>query len=379
MRSFFFSLGAIAFLAFAGCSDSDSSSSGLTEEDLALGEQLQARADAYVEEGIDPDDPGLAYVVIGPRGVIAEGAYGLANLEEDLPITSETPFELGSVAKQFTAMAVMILVEAGSLALDDSITNELPEAPAEWDAITIEQLLLHTSGIRNLEEVPGPERQDWTNEDILDWAITEPLGPGAGGAFDYTNTGYALLALIVERVSGQPFEAFMRQRIFEPLQMMDSGVDPVWPPDIADRAVSYLQGVTIEVAGGGTGWAAQHSTIEDMKRWEAELRDVTLVSPETLAEIYTAHVPAPTGPEGSRFFDCGYGYGWDICDQEGLPPEVGHTGELSTFHAWYRRFPEEGMALLVLTNGSDSTGNVFWGYDLADQLAETYFDERPPE
>ncbi len=115
MRNLGLLAGTMLAAGFAGCSDSSSSSSGLTPEDVALGEQLRATADAYVSHSINPDDPGLAYVVTGPRGVIAEGAYGVANLEENIPITLDTPFELGSVAKQFTAMAVMILVEEGLL------------------------------------------------------------------------------------------------------------------------------------------------------------------------------------------------------------------------------------------------------------------------
>ena len=374
-----FSFLAIAALSCAACGSSSSSDSDQNPEDTARSEQLRALADAYVSTSIESDDPGLAYFVIGPRGVLAEGAYGLANLEEDLPITPETPFELGSVSKQFTAMAVMILVEDEELSIEDPIANELPEAPSEWSGITIEQLLVHTSGIPNLEEVPGPERANWTNDDILDWAVTQPLRATPGEEFNYTNTGYALLALIVERVSEQPFETFAKERIFDPLGMIDSAVDPVWPPDIPERAVSYLLDVSIEVSGGGTGWAAQHSTIEDMKRWDAELRNPTLVSAGTLAEIYTAHVSAPTGEEQDppNYAACGYGYGWDICDQEGLPPEVSHTGEYSTFHSWYRRFPDDGLSVLVLTNGSNSSGNVFWGYVLADELAKAYFTELP--
>ena len=85
-------------------------------------------------------------------------------------------------------------------------------------------------------------------------------------------------------------------------------------------------------------------------------------------------MPAPTDVEGSRFFACGYGYGWDVCDQENLPPEVGHTGELSTFHAWHRRFPEDEMVLVFFTNGNDSDGNGNWGFDFADELTEAYFE-----
>ena len=380
MRLSTFPLLAIA-VACSGCGDSSSSTPSRTPEDVARGELLEALVEEYVDANIEPDDPGLAYVVIGPRGAVAEGAFGMADLERELAITLETPFEAGSVAKQFTAMGAMLLIEAGLLGLDDPIANELPEVPAEWDGVTIEQLLLHTSGIRNLEAVSSPEREDWSNEDVLEWAITQPLGGVAGAEFNYTNTGYALLALIIERVSEKPFDVFMKERIFDPLRMSNSGVDPVWPPDIPDRAVSYLLDTVTEVDGGGTGWAAQHTTIEDMKRWEAELREVTLVSPDTLGDVFTAHVPAPTGDEKEppNYAACGYGYGWDVCDQAGLPPEVGHSGEYSTFHAWFRRFPEEQVAVLVFTNGSNSSGNVFWGFALAESLAQAYFNEPLPE
>ena len=185
MRSTSFSILAVVFIAFAGCGDSDSSSEpGQTSEDWARGTQLRALADAFVLANIEPDDPGLAYAVVGPRGVIAEGAYGLANLEEELPITLETPFEVGSVAKQFTAMAVMVLIEDGLLAIDDSIANELPEAPEEWDGITIEQLLVHTSGIPSLNTGSGPEQIGKTKtlsagsrRDITSrWAKRAPAG-----------------------------------------------------------------------------------------------------------------------------------------------------------------------------------------------------------
>ena len=307
--------------------------------------------DAYVAGRTSPDAAGIAVSIVGPRGVVFEKAYGMAHIGRSIPVALDTPFELASLSKQFTAMAILILYEDGMVDLDAALTDVFPEAPAAWADITVHHVLSHQSGIPNMNDIIGSVRHlDWSNEEVLDWAMAEPLRFPPGTRYEYTNTGYVVLALLVDRLSGQTFESFVVDRILAPLHMTSSGVTE-YPPDIPVRAVSYISGtVLFEVPTRKTGEASQYSSIADLKLWEAELRDVTLVSRETLDLAFTPHIPS--------WPNCSYGYGWVVCGN-GESTRHEHAGSKQGFRTSIVRIPEETLAIIMVSNGSYE-----WAYDL---------------
>jgi CubicO group peptidase (beta-lactamase class C family) len=303
-------------------------------------ELIEAYLDGYAESYLDSEGAGFALAVLGPDGVVIEKVHGMAVLEDSIPISADTSFDLASVSKMFAAMAVLILYEDGELELDDPITGFFPEGPAAWDAITVHHLLTHQSGFPEFATLQG-----WTNQQILDWLLDEPLEGGPGERYLYSNANYTTLALVVERVAEQPFERFMKERIFNPLGMESSEVVPHWPPDVEGGAVSYLGSMPLTFPSRATGATQQYSSIRDLERWEAELRDPTLVSTETLELGLTGHVARNDG--------CEYGYGWVICEDNGAwPYHQNHNGLIHGFRTMFFRVPSHGLAVMMASNGA---------------------------
>ena len=293
--------------------------------------------DEYAESYLDPEGAGYAIAVVGPDGVILEKTHGMAIIEEAIPITMDTAFDLGSVSKMFTAMAVLMLHEDGGLDLDDSITSFFPEGPAAWDSITVHHLLTHQSGFPEFATLQG-----WTNDEVLDWLLEQPLEADPGDQYVYSNAGYVLLALLVERVAEQPFERFVDDRIFGPLGMESSEVVPRYPPDVEGGAFSYLGSLQLTFPSRATGATQQYSSLKDLERWESELRNPTLVSPETLDLMWTGYVLQGDG--------CEYGYAWVICEENepwaSWPPSQNHNGFIHGFRTMFFRVPSAGLAVM---------------------------------
>ena len=309
-------------------------------------EDLERFADDYVAERLQPDGPGLAVALVGPEGVMFEKSYGMANIAESLPISADTPFNLASVTKQFTATAVMILYEEGELRPEDLVADYFPEAPAAWreEGMTVQHLLTHQSGIPDfLNDTSGG---GWTNDEVLAWALVVPPEFSPGERYEYSNTGYTLLAVLVERISEQSFPSFLQERIFAPLGMVSSSVPDDWPTDIPNEAESYIQGVQYEFPRRAMGEGTNHSSLRDLERWELSMREPTLVLPETLALMITPHANWPYDP------DCGYGYGWVICDRAGEPLNVYHDGVSSGYRTLITRAPGEDVTVIMLSNGT---------------------------
>lgn len=319
--------------------------------------------DAYVAERTEPGDAGIALAVVGPHGVVFEKAYGMANIAESLPMTLETPTELASLSKQFAAMAIMILYENGKLDLNDLVSVALPEAPPAWSAMTLHHLLTHQSGI------PNNNPLGFDREEFLAWALEQPLEFAPGTGFTYSNPGYAVLAVVVDRIAEQSFESFVSEQIFVPLGMEQSSIPGESAIDMPNRAISYREGsVPFDVNLPRAGWAGQLSSIADLKRWELELRSETLISPESFDLIFSRHA--------QRKFDwgdCAYGYGWNICEIEGWPSYQDHTGELVGYHSMIIRLPGEELAIIVVSNG-----DYPWAYELPfEHLVDLYLTGEP--
>ena len=172
--------------------------------------------------------PGVSVAIVKDGKVVLAKGYGLANVELGVPATADTVYQLASVTKTFTATAIMMLVAEGKLALDDRITDRLPDLPAAWQDVTVRHLLSHTSGIKSYTSVRDfykSTRKDYARREILDLVAKEPLEFAPGEKWNYCNTGYFLLGMLIEKVTGKQYGEFMDERIFKPLGMTRTRVN----------------------------------------------------------------------------------------------------------------------------------------------------------
>jgi CubicO group peptidase (beta-lactamase class C family) len=291
-----------------------------------------------------PDVPGLAVLLAREGEIVLAKDFGAANLSTKTPVTQDTNFRLASLTKQFTAMSIMILTERGIIALDDPLHGFFPGFPRYGDSITLRQLLTHTSGLTDYEDLIPPD----TTVQLKDRDVLEILGTQdqtlfpPGTKFRYSNGGYALLALAVEASSGQGFAAFLRENIFEPLAMFDSVAYEAGVSEVRRRALGYTrdgdafkesdQSLTSAVLGDG----GIYSSITDLCKWDQALYGERLVSRQMLEQAFTDH--------GN-----GYGFGWFI---EG--EKVWHYGETSGFTTRIERFPKKRQTVILLANRRDA-------------------------
>ena len=315
----------------------------------ALGAQdIAAQVDAYLTPRVAAETfSGSILIARGGKILVSKG-YGRANRELDVPNTPQTKFRLGSVTKQFTAMAILRLQQQGKLTVQDRICAYIPQCPAAWQAITIHQLLTHTSGLWNFTDLPDYQRTKTlpsTPSQTLARVKDKPLlfTPGAG--YSYSNTGYVLLGYIIEKVAKKLYPLVLREQIFAPLQMRNTGYDTsiVLP----QRAAGYTAGgqfnadyidMSIPHAAGGL-----YSTVEDLYRWDQALSTDKLVPQAALATMFTAHAMFPPPREG------GYGYGWEIFKVHDRRVTA-HLGGIEGFSAGITRFPDDKVTVIVLSN-----------------------------
>jgi CubicO group peptidase (beta-lactamase class C family) len=316
-------------------------------------DELAEKIDAFMsQQAKDNRFSGAVLVVRGDEIILSDG-YGLADRENDIPNAPTTRFRIGSLTKAFTAVAIMQLQEQGKLDVNDPICDYLDDCPAAWEAITIHHLLVHSSGIFNftddyqLMNVTVPSSPD----QVIGIVADRPLDFEPGSAWSYSNTGYLLLGLIIERVSGQSYEAFLQENIFDPLGMVDTGYDH----NRDDLAVGYVNryqtaaeiDMSVPFAAG-----ALYSTVEDFYRWTQAVQSDELVSRETLDLIFTPHMLMEPDGEWS------YGYGWFI-GQIHERPVVGHGGGIDGFRSDLNIFPEDEVTTVVFTNREDVNPEIY--------------------
>ncbi len=298
----------------------------------------------------DGQVPGASVLVMRDGRQVLRRAWGMADLEAGVAATPRTGYRLASVTKQFTATAVLLLAQEGHLALEDRASRWLPSLPPSAAAVTVHQLLSHTSGLPDYEDhLPAGVDRQVHDADVLailaglDWTY---FAPGRG--YRYSNSGYALLALVVERASGLEFATFLRQRIFAPLGMGRSvahrdGLDLVahraWGYSRVDGAwVRTDQDRTSAVLGDG----GIYSSIDDLARWNAALEDDRLLRQPWRGLMFTGHV-ATGEVDVAR-----YGYGWRLNGDT-----TWHSGESIGFRNAIVRWPGQRLAVVVLSNRDD--------------------------
>jgi D-alanyl-D-alanine carboxypeptidase len=314
-----------------------------------FGDQL----DAYLAKEMQARRiPGLAFAVID-KGKVMKRAYGMANLETDTPVRTDSVFELASVTKPFTATAIMMLVEEGKIALDDAIARYLDHTPEAWRGMTVRHLLTHTAG---LPEHAFNDCMDTSAQQQFDSvAKASQLFP-PGEAFQYSDPGYFLLGMIIEKASGQKYGDFLHKRVFDPLQMTSSHVLDQRRV-VKGRVAPYtMRRGTLE--RGRRDW--QHelpshygvwSTIDDLIKWDNALANESLVKESTLAQMWapaTLRSGHPVLVDGLK-----YGLGWFVRDTPGHRL-VGHPGYSGTVML---RLTDDRLTVIVLTNLDVAAGS----------------------
>ena len=332
---------------------------------LALSSTLAAQADKVdrlVHSTIlSLHFPGVSLAVVHHGRLVKAKGYGLANFETQSAATSKTVYEIGSMTKQFTAVAVMMLVEEGRLGLEDPLTRYFPDAPDWWARITIRHVLTHTSGIQNHVAVPGylsafkstlffedtPSRDELLH---MFYRLPKEFEPGETWAYD--NTGYYLLGIILEKVSGQGYYDLLENRIFRPLSMTATRRTDARPV-VPGRAAGYewvrdhWENRRSLPPAVGFAAGAILSTVEDLARWDQALRSQTLLKRSRLEQMWT---PA-TANEGRRAaFD--YGFGWFVESYAGRR-DIHHGGGTPGFSSSMHRFVGDDLTVILLTNYGD--------------------------
>lgn len=329
-------------------------------------ESAMEQVDALFSGLISDREPGAAVLVVNGGGVIFERGYGVTDLRAKTPISPRTNFRLASVSKQFTAAAVTLLVREGKLRYEDSLTDVLPEFPEYGRAVTIRHLLNHTSGLPDYEDLMLPadptlpiDRIQIKDEGVLELLKRENSGkfmPGTKWA--YSNSGYVLLGLLVQRVSGRPFAEFLRDRIFVPLKMTGTLAYESGKAEVPNRAYGHTrqdggwretdQSPTSATLGDG----GIYSSLSDLLKWDEALRRHTLLSEAEMRPAVTpVAVPEapPTEPDGAA---AAYGFGWFLNPWKGRA-RMWHYGETAGFRTAIQRFTEDGLTVIVLCNRAD--------------------------
>jgi CubicO group peptidase (beta-lactamase class C family) len=321
----------------------------------AMSQPTEKSVDDLFKNFSPADAPGAVVMVIKDGKTAFAKAYGAANIEAHTACSTNTNFRLASVSKQFTAMSILILVERGKLQLDQSITRFFPEFPEYGKPITVRHLLTHTSGILDYEDlIPPGTTIPLSDENVLLLLRQQnKTNFSPGTKFQYSNSGYALLSLIVEAASGSTFPEFLHQNIFQPLGMTNTLAYKPGLAVVPNRSYGYTkkadgyegsdQSLTSAVLGDG----GIYSSVVDLFKWDQALYTEKLVSRKTLEQIFTG------SSRNSDMKDSAYGFGWYIGQERGVK-HIWHYGSTCGFSTQIHRFPEKNFSLIVLTNRRDA-------------------------
>ena len=343
-KQLLFLLCATALLFLAAGTHAQETDAGIAEKN--------AKLDALLNSLLPHNGPGAAVVVIQDGKKIFEKFYGFADVADKIPIAAHTNFELASCSKQFTAMAVMILAEEGKLKYSDHLSKFFPEFRAVGHEITIDELLHHTGGLQDYFDVFDKHGKGAiTSHHVMEVLAKQPtLRFTPGEKYEYSNSGYMVLAQIVEKASGKRYPEFLKEKIFEPLKMDDTLVYDETHPHIKHSALCYKHSndgfKKIEhddwdcVYGDGS----IHSTVDDLYKWDQALYTEKLVKATTLEEAFTEG--KLTSGKGT-----GYGFGWGI-EHYQAKKVVSHEGEWLGYENLIYRIPELHFSVLLLSNGS---------------------------
>jgi D-alanyl-D-alanine carboxypeptidase len=308
--------------------------------------------DRLLREVYPPREPGASAIVVKGGQVVYRKGFGMANLELGVPMRADYIFRIGSITKQFTAVAILMLVGEGKLALDDDISTFLPDYPTHGHRLTVEHLLTHTSGIKSYtsrSDFREIWRKDVTVPELIGLFKDLPMEFAPGERYNYSNSGYVLLGAIVEAVSGQAYAEFLEQRIFQPLELGQTSCDRT-ERIVPGRAAGYDRDPTDWQNAGFVSMTQPYaagaliSTVDDLAKWDEALYTDRLVAPSLLERAWT---PFRLNDGSST----GYGYGWGIGSYAGHRL-IQHGGGIPGFITQALRLPDDQVFVAVLTNST---------------------------
>ena len=313
-------------------------------------DSITTKVDAYIKSEMQKQQiPGVAVGVMRNGTIILAKGYGFANVEHQVPVTPLTIFQSGSMGKQFTATAIMMLVEEGKLSLDDSIAKYFPGAPATWDKITVRHLLTHTGGMTDYPS-DFDFRRDYTESEMLEKIKLVPLAFQPGEKWSYSNLGYVTLGILINKVSGQFYGDFLRDRVFKPLGMTTARV--ISEEDIVPhRAAGYrlVQGQLknqswVAPSLNTTADGALYLNLYDMAKWDGALYTEKLLKRSSLDQMWT-QVKLNSGTNEK------YGFGWRVDAVRGHRI-VEHGGSWQGFKSQISRYVDDKLTIVVFANSS---------------------------
>jgi CubicO group peptidase (beta-lactamase class C family) len=343
-------------------------------------EIISGEVDQYIAQQMHAQRiPGLSLAVALDGRVIKAKGYGYADLEFRAPVTPDTFFESGSIGKQFTATAVMMLVEEGKIGLDDKITKYFPDAPASWNDITIRELLSHEAGLKNYTGVGDIDfRKDYTEDQLLKIAESFPLDFPPGSDWSYSNTGYVVLGILIHKVTGEFYGDFLHQRIFAPLGMKARVISE--SDIIPNRASGYklVKGQWknqdwVSPTLNTTADGSLYFTALDLTKWDAALYTTQLLKQSSLDEMWTIQ-KYQTGPNAGKPNKGHYGFGWFINTMNGHKL-IEHGGSWQGFTDTICRYVDDKLTVILLTNLDSEHSNPD---KIAHQVAGFYIPALKP-
>jgi CubicO group peptidase (beta-lactamase class C family) len=317
----------------------------------AQNRQLEKELDQLLSKQFVPSQPGCEVLVAEHGQIVYKKAFGSANLELNVPLQPDMVFNLASITKQFTSVAVLQLVEQGEISLQDSLQKFIPDFPSKGYTITIENLLTHTSGIPDYLQLDFPginmERWDFMPKQLIDSFKNYPLQFQPGTKFTYSNSGYYLLGYIIEQVSGQRYQSYIQDHLLKPLGLthtyfdtsgiiIPNRVNGYWKEGGQIKNVDYWS-PSIEYAAGGL-----ISNVEDLFKWHKGLYNHTILKKETLQKAFTQYQLK----DGTS---TGYGYGWFVKTTAGIQ-SIEHEGGMPGFRTNEMYYPAEDIFITTLCN-----------------------------
>lgn len=320
---------------------------GQTDQDNQLGKSI----DSLVLEQVKPNEPGVAILIAKKGKIVYKKAFGSANLELNVPLEPDMIFQIGSITKQFTAVAILQLVEQGRISLQESVQKYIPDFPFKGYTITIENLLTHTSGIKDFMSInhPGQNvlRWDFTPQQLIDHFKNEPLEFKPCSKYNYTNSGYVLLGRIIEIASGKSYHGYLLENVIQKAGLKNTffaNADTV----ISKRVSSYTRdrgfydNADYFSISFGYGCGDLLSTIADLFKWNTALLNGNLIRKETLEKAFTPY-------KLSDGTNTTYGYGWFI-DNVGGVKRIHHEGQIRGFVAEEKYYPADDIFVATIAN-----------------------------
>ncbi|MEN3327489.1 MAG: hypothetical protein V7638_2296 [Acidobacteriota bacterium] len=311
-------------------------------------DRVSTKIDDYVRAEMKAQQiPGVSLAVIKNGEIVLAKGYGLANIEHQVPVKPETIFQSGSMGKQFTATAVMMLVEEGKLSLDDKITKFFPDAPDGWRNITVRHLLTHTSGLGDYPD-DFDLRRDYTEDEMMQRIRTTPLAFQPGEKWSYSNLAYVTLGVLIHKISGKFYGDFLQERVFKPLGMTTARV--ISEADIVPNRAAGYRLVNGEIKNQNwvsptlntTADGALYLTVYDMAKWDAALYGDKLLKRSSLEQMWTA-VKLNDGKTYP------YGFGWALGEVRGRRL-VEHGGAWQGFKSQISRYVDDKLTVVVFAN-----------------------------